>query len=148
ASVPRKEDRRFLGGKGQYTDDNVLPDQTYAVFVRPPHAHAKGKKVDAKAARAHARGLAGLVHADGVADGPGGLPPGWAVKNKDGSAMVEPPHPALVDHVRHVGDAVAMVIATTPGAARAAAKLVDVDYDVLPAAARLADAIAPKAPLV
>ena len=52
ASVARKEDRRFLMGKGRYTDDVTLPGQTYAVFVRSPHAHAKIKNVDAAAAKA------------------------------------------------------------------------------------------------
>ena len=148
ASVLRKEDRRFLLGKGQYTDDIVLPDQTYAVFVRSPYAHAKVKKLDASAARAAAGVLAVLTYADVAADGLGGIPTGWAVKNKDGSPMVEPPHPALTEHVRHVGDAVAMVIATSHTAARAASSLVEVDYDVLPAAARLADAIKSGAPQV
>ncbi len=148
-SVKRKEDRRFLLGKGQYTDDIVLPDQTYAVFVRSQHAHANLAKVDTAAARAAAGVLAVLTGEDVVADGLGGIPCGWLVKNKDGSPMVEPPHPSLANGtVRHVGDPIAMVIATSKAAARAAAALVDIDYDVLPAAGRLADAIADGAPQV
>ncbi len=50
ASVKRKEDQRFITGKGNYTDDINRPGQTYAVFVRSPHAHAKIKKIDASAA--------------------------------------------------------------------------------------------------
>ncbi len=149
ASVKRKEDRRFLVGKGQYTDDIVLPDQTYAVFVRSQHAHAALKKVDTAAARAVAGVVAVLTGDDVAADGLGGIPCGWLVKGKDGSNMVEPPHPALAHgKARHVGDPIAMVIATSKAAAKAAAALVDVDYDVLPAAGRLADAIAPGAPQV
>ena len=149
ASVKRKEDRRFLMGRGRYTDDVTLPDQSYAVFVRSPYAHAAIKKVDATAAKAMPGVIAVFTGADVVADGLGGIPCGWAVKNKDGSSMVEPPHPALAGEVaRHVGDPVVMVIATSRTAARAAASAVDVDYDVKPAVGRLADAIAANAPLV
>ena len=149
ASVKRKEDRRFLMGKGQYTDDIVLPDQTYAVFVRSPHGHATIAKIEATAARAVPGVLAVLTGDDVAADGLGGIPCGWAVKNKDGSSMVEPPHPALAQGTaRHVGDPVAMVVATSKQAAKAAAALVDVDYDVLPAAGTLAAAIADGAPQV
>ncbi|MBK9034268.1 MAG: xanthine dehydrogenase family protein [Myxococcales bacterium] len=149
ASVRRKEDRRFLLGKGQYTDDLVLADQTYAMFVRSPHAAAVITAIDTAAALAAPDVLAVLTGADVAADGLGGIPCGWLVKSKDGSNMVEPPHPALAQgKVRHVGDPVAMVIATSKAAAKAAAGLVDVDYDVLPAAARLDDAVADGAPRV
>ena len=149
ARLLRKEDRRLLLGKGQYTDDIVLPDQTYAVFVRSQHAHANLTKIDADAARALPGVLAVLTGEDVAADGLGGIPCGWAVKNKDGSPMVEPPHPSLAHKkVRHVGDPIAMVIATSKATAKAAAALVDVDYDVLPAAGTLPTAIADGAPLV
>jgi carbon-monoxide dehydrogenase large subunit len=149
ASVRRKEDRRFLLGKGQYVDDIVLPDQAYAVFVRSPHAHAALRRIEVAAARQAPGVLAVLTGAEVAADNLGGIPCGWQVKGKDGSPMVEPPHPALAQgKVRHVGDPVAMVVATSKAAARAAAGLVDVDYDVLPAAGRLDDAAAPGAPLV
>ena len=80
ASVKRKEDRRFLLGKGQYTDDIVLPDQTYAVFVRSQHAHANLAKVDTAAAKAAAGVRAVLTGADVVADGLGGIPCGWTAR--------------------------------------------------------------------
>jgi len=149
ASVKRKEDRRFLLGKGNYTDDITLPHQTYAVFVRSMYAHAKIAKIDLAAANA-APGVVGILTGEDVAaDGLGGLPCGWLIKNKDGSNMVEPPHPALAHgKVRHVGDPVVMVIATSKEAARAAAGLVDVSYDVLPATGLLADAARPGAPQV
>jgi carbon-monoxide dehydrogenase large subunit len=149
ASVRRKEDRRFLLGKGNYTDDITLPDQAYAVFVRSMYAHAKIAKIDLAAAKA-APGVVGVLTGEDVAaDGLGGLPCGWLIKNKDGSNMVEPPHPALAQgKVRHVGDPVVMVIATSRAAARAAAGLVDVSYDVLPAVGLLADAGKPGAPQV
>src|ERR1700755_2532239 len=93
ASVKRKEDRRFLLGKGNYTDDITLPNQTYAVFVRSMYAHAKITSIDTQAAQA-APGVVGILTGDDVAaDGLGGLPCGWLIQNKDGSDMVEPPHP-------------------------------------------------------
>ena len=149
AAVKRKEDRRFLVGKGQYTDDVTLPNQSYAVFVRSPYGHAKVNGVDAKAALAAPGVLAVLTGADVAADGLGGIPCGWLVKSKDGSPMVEPSHPALAQgKVRHVGDPVAMVIASTKAAAKAAAALVEVDYEPLPAVGLLANAIVPGAPQV
>ncbi|MCW5802991.1 MAG: xanthine dehydrogenase family protein [Deltaproteobacteria bacterium] len=149
ASVRRKEDRRFLLGKGQYTDDITLPHQSYAVFVRSPHAHANLGAIDAAKAKAVPGVLAVLTGADVAAAGLGGIPCGWAVKSKDGSSMVEPPHPALAQGtVRHVGDPVAMVIADSKTAARAAAALVDVDYQVQPVAASITAATAADAPLV
>jgi carbon-monoxide dehydrogenase large subunit len=149
ASVKRKEDRRFLLGKGNYVDDMVLPQQTYAVLVRSMYAHAKLTAIDTTAARA-APGVVGILTGEDVAaDGLGGLPCGWLIKNKDGSNMVEPPHPALAHgKVRHVGDPIVMVIATSKAAARAAAGLVEVSYDPLPAVGLLADAAKPGAPLV
>lgn len=149
ASVKRKEDRRFLMGKGQYTDDITLPNQAYAVFVRSPYAHAKLGKIDTTAAK-KAPGVLAVLTGDDVAKaGLGGIPCGWQVKGKDGTPMVEPPHPALAQgKVRHAGDPVAMVIANSKAEAKAAASLVDVDYDVLPAVAHLVDAVAPNAPAV
>jgi carbon-monoxide dehydrogenase large subunit len=149
AAVKRKEDRRFITGKGQYTDDLVLPGQTYAVFVRSPHAHARLGKVDTAAALAAPGVVAVLTGADVAAAELGGMPCGWGIHNKDGTPMVEPPHPALAQgKVRHVGDPVAMVIAETKRQARDAAQLVDVTYETLPAVAHLAGAVAPGAPLV
>jgi aerobic carbon-monoxide dehydrogenase large subunit len=149
AAVKRKEDRRFLLGKGNYVDDITLPNQSYAVFVRSMYAHAKITQIDATAAKAAPGVIAVLTGDDVAADGLGGLPCGWLIKNKDGSNMVEPPHPALAQgKVRHVGDPVAMVIATSKVAAQAAAGLVDISYDVLPAVGLLADAVKPGAPLV
>src|SRR5262245_358643 len=149
ASVKRREDRRFLPGKGRYTDDIQLPNQSYGVFVRSPHAHAAIGSINAANALAAPGVLAVLTGDDVAADGLGGIPCGWLVKNKDGSNMVEPPHPALAQgKVRHVGDPVAMVIATTKAAAKAAAALVEVDYDPLPAVGTLARAIEPGAALV
>ena len=149
ASVRRKEDKRFLVGKGNYTDDIVLPNQTYAYIVRSPYAHAKVGKINTKAALAAPGVIAVFTGADIEADKLGGLPCGWQIFNKDGSPAVEPPHPALVtDRVRHVGDPVAMVIAQTKAQAKEAAEQLDIDYTQLPAVAHLRDAVAKGAPQV
>ncbi len=133
-SVPRREDHRFITGKGQYTDDINRPGQGYAVFVRSPHAHATLGKIDTSAA-IKAPGVLGVfTGADLAADKIGGLICGWMIHSKDGSPMKAGPHPALAQgKVRYVGDHVAVVIAETLAQARDAAELVAVDYDSLPA---------------
>ncbi|MDX1998071.1 MAG: xanthine dehydrogenase family protein molybdopterin-binding subunit [Thermoanaerobaculia bacterium] len=148
-AVARKEDRRFLTGKGRYTDDIVLPGQTYAVFVRSPYAHARLRAIDTTAAAASPGVLAVLTGKDVADDGLGGIPTGWQIHNKDGSPMAEPPHPALAQgKVRHVGDPVVMVVADSKVHAREAAALVEIDYEPLPAVAHLPVAAAPGAPQV
>jgi carbon-monoxide dehydrogenase large subunit len=134
ARVERKEDYRFLTGAGQYTDDVTLPDQAYAAFVRSPHAHAAIRKVAVERAKA-APGVLGVYSgADLAAAKVGGLPCGWLITDVNGQPMKEPPHPCLAQgKVRHVGDPVAVVVATTLEQARDAAEKVEVDYDVLPA---------------
>ena len=147
AAVRRKEDARFLTGRGRYTDDINRPGQLYAHFVRSPVAHANIGGMDTSAAEAAPGVVAVLTGKQLAADGIAGLPCGWLIHNKDGSPMVEPPHPALAaEKVRYVGDAVAIVIAKTRTQAKEAAQLVDVDYDVLPAAASVTAAAAEGAP--
>ncbi len=149
AAVKRREDRRFLLGKGQYTDDIQIPGQTHAHFLRSDHAHARIVSIDATEARKQPGVVAILTGEDVAADKLGGIPTGWLIHNKDGSPMVEPPHPALaLGVVRHVGDPVVMVIAETRAQARDAAQMVEVEYDPLPAVAHLPDAVASGAPLV
>jgi len=130
-SVERREDARFLTGKGQYTDDITLPGQTYAAFLRSPHAHARIKKLDTGAA-AKAPGVLGIFTGEHFKQ-VGGLPCGWLITNLDGTPMKEPRHPVLADgKVRYVGDRVALVVAETRAQAQAAAALIDVDYEELP----------------
>ncbi len=149
AAVARREDRRFLLGKARYTDDLLLPGQSWAVFVRSPHAHAAIRSIDGSRAAAAPGVLAVLTGEDVAASGLGGIPCGWLITNKDGSSMVEPPHPALAHgKVRHAGDPVVMVVAETKAQAKDAAQLVEIDYDPLPAAAGLGAATAAGAPLV
>ncbi len=133
-SVQRREDYRFLTGAGQYTDDVVLPGQTYGVFLRSPYAHARIRSIDtAKAAKAP--GVLQIFTGADLADAKvGGLPCGWLIHSKDGTPMKEPPHPVLAQgKVRHVGDQVALVVAETLLQAKDAAELIEVDYQELPA---------------
>jgi len=130
--VERKEDYRFLTGAGQYTDDISLPQQSYGYFLRSPHAHARIRAIDTAAARG-APGVLGVYTGKDVG-GVGGLPCGWLIKSLDGSPMKEPKHPIIADDkVCHVGDQVALIVAGTLAEAKAAAALIDVDYEVLPA---------------
>lgn len=131
-SVERTEDYRFLTGAGTYTDDITLPNQSYGYFLRSMHAHAAIRAIDASAAL-RAPGVLGVFTARDLA-GVGGLPCGWLIHSIDGSPMKEPKHPVLAeDKVRYVGDPIALVVADTPAQARAAAALIEVDFDVLPA---------------
>ncbi len=149
AALRRKEDARFLTGKGRYTDDINRPGQLFAYIVRSPEAHARIRGIDATEASGAPGVVAVLTGKDLAEDGIGGLPCGWQIHSKDGSPMIEPPHPPLVvDRVRHVGDQVAVVIAESRSQAKAAAALVDVDYEPLPAVASPADATADGAPQV
>src|SRR6185312_9491468 len=133
AAVRRKEDLRFITGRGQYTDDVIRPRETRAVFVRSPHAHAKIKNIDTSAAKTMPGVIDVLTGAQLANDKIGNLICGWMIHSKDGSPMKMAPHPALAaDIVNHVGDAVAVVIAETKELARDAAEKVTVDYEVLP----------------
>ena len=133
-SLPRREDERFLTGAGQYTDDVVMPGQTYAVFVRSPHAHARIGKIDTSRALKAPGVVAIFTGADLAEAKVGGLPCGWLIHSKDGSPMKEPPHPVLAQgKVRHVGDQVALIVAESLNQAKDAAELVEVDYEPLPA---------------
>jgi carbon-monoxide dehydrogenase large subunit len=149
AAVLRKEDRRFLTGAGTYTDDLVRPGQVYAHILRSPFAHARIRSIESSAARAAPGVLAVFTGAEMAADKIGSIPCGWLIHSKDGTPMVEPPHPALaVDRVRHVGDTVAVVIAESRAQAQEAALLVEVDYEELPATVSVEQAVRPDAPLV
>lgn len=149
AAVRRKEDHRFLSGRGNYTDDINRPGQVYAVIRRSDRPHARLVSVDAAAAKAAPGVLAVYTGSDLEADSVGGVPCGWQIHNKDGSPMAEPKHPVLaVGKVRHVGDPVAVVIAQSRQEAKNAAELIGIDYEDLPGVATMKDAVAPGAPLV
>ena len=141
ASVRRKEDQRFLLGKGRYTDDINVAGQTHAYFLRSPHAHAIIEGIDTSAATAAPGVVAVLTGDDLAADGIGPLICGVTVTSDDGEPHRAPAHPALAQgKVNYVGDHVAIVIAETLTQARDAAELVDVRYRPLPAVSVTADA--------
>src|SRR6266516_1510685 len=141
ATVRRKEDLRFITGKGHYTADVNRPGQTLACFVRSPHAHARLKRIDTEEAAGMPGVLAVLTGAELAADKIGNLICGWMIHSKDGSPMKMAPHPALASgKACHVGDPVAVVIAETLAQAKDAAEKVKVDYEVLPAVADPAQA--------
>jgi carbon-monoxide dehydrogenase large subunit len=139
--IRRKEDLRFITGNGRYTDDVKLPNQTFAVFVRSPIAHGKITQIDSSTAT----GMPGvrkiLTGADYADSKLGTLMCGWMIHSIDGSQMRAGTHPPLAfEKVRYVGDPVAVVIADSLQMARAAAEMVEVDYDDLPAVVRLDEA--------
>jgi carbon-monoxide dehydrogenase large subunit len=125
-SIKRREDPRFITGRGHYTDDLKLEGLTYAAFVRSPHAHARVRGIDTTAAKSHPGVVAIFTGKDMT--GVNSLPCGWLLPE-----LKVPPHPPLVtDVAQYVGDPVAVVIATAQEAALDAAEKVRVDWEVLP----------------
>jgi carbon-monoxide dehydrogenase large subunit len=137
--VCRREDAALLRGEGAFTDDIRGPGEARAAFARSPHAHARIHRVDTTAAKAMPGVLAIYTQADLAADGVKPLPsytrdPRYAYPNRDGSPMAEPPlWPLARGKVRHIGEAVAIVLAESPEAARDAAEAVEVEWELLPA---------------
>ncbi len=148
-SVRRVEDPRLLIGNGRYTDDIVLPGMLHGVVLRSPHAAAKLGAIDTAAAGSVPGVKAIYTAADLNADGIGSLPCAVSLDNRDGTTMASPPHPVLADGaVRHVGDPVAFIVADTAKAARDAAELITVDYDIQPSITDLAKVTDAASPLV
>ncbi len=142
ASVRRKEDKKFITGKGRYTDDINRNGQLYAYFIRSDVAHANIKNINVNAAAKCEGVVAVYTGEDIAADGIGGPICGWTPTNRDGSAPKEPPHPLLaVGKVRYVGDHIAVVIAESLEAAQAASEKIVIDLDNLPAVVDPATAI-------
>jgi carbon-monoxide dehydrogenase large subunit len=126
SSIKRREDPRFITGKGHYTDDLKLAGMTYAAFVRSPHPNAKIRSIDTSRAKQHPGVVAVFTGKDMT--GVNSLPCGWLLPD-----LKVPPHmPLAVDAARYAGDPVAIVIAETQTAATDAADLVAVDWQVLP----------------
>ncbi len=148
AAVRRTEDRRFLTGNGNYVADHQPAGMTHGVFVRSTHAHAKFT-LDCSAASSAPGVVAVLTGADVAADSLGGLICGWTVVGKSGEPHKSPPHPVLaVDTARHVGDAMALVVADSYAEARDAAELVNVSYEPLAAVVSLTGALEAGAPQI
>jgi carbon-monoxide dehydrogenase large subunit len=146
AAVRRKEDARFLTGKGRFVADLALPGALWMHILRSPHAHARIKRIDTSAAAAAPGVAAVLTGADMAADGLRPMQPLWIITGKDGKKMALPPRWALAHGtVRHVGEPVALVIADTAAHAADAAELIAIDYEDLPAVIGAATALRPGA---
>src|ERR1700722_5091283 len=145
----RREDLRFITGHGRYLDDMTFHGLAHAVVLRSPHAHALIAGIDAAAARAVPGVLAVLTAAEIAADGLSALRPGAETNTVTGEAFAFEPQPLLAaEKVRHVGEAVALIVAETREQALDAAELVAVDYGPLPAVTTPAASRALGAPLI
>ena len=144
-AVERKEDLPLISGQAQWVDNMRLPGTVYLAVVRSPYAHARIRNVDVAPALAHANVIAAWSGDDLAEDWNGGLPCAW-LPTEDTKA---PLHlPLATDKARHVGDGVAVVVATDRAAAEDAAELVTVEYEPLPAVTDPEAALADGAPLV
>jgi aerobic carbon-monoxide dehydrogenase large subunit len=143
----RVEDRRLVTGTGKYAADWSLPGQLYACFVRADRAHAEIVSVRTEKAARHPGVKRVYTGADAVA---AGYTQYFVIVNypgREGKHIIKPPRPVLAAKtVRHVGDALAMVVADSALAAQDAAELVEVEYRDLPAVVNAEAALAPGAP--
>ena len=145
----RREDLRFVTGRGRYLDDLAFDGLAHAVLLRSPHAHALIDGIDANAARAAPGVLAVLTAAEADTDGLSALRPGAETNTVTGEPFAFEPQPLLAaDKVRHVGEAVALIVAETRDQALDAAELVTIDYAPLPAATTADAARGPNAALI
>ncbi len=153
--LPRKEDERLLTGRGRFTDDVSLPGQLYAVMVRSRYPHARLKAVDCRAALAIPGVIAAFSGQDLLVEALAPIPHDPVPKTKydmkltgpDGGAIFIGPHHLLpADCTRHVGEAIAMVVAETEAAALDGAEAVSVNYEELPFVLHSEDALKPGAP--
>src|SRR6516165_5169838 len=153
----RKEDQRLLTGQGRFTDDFNMPGQAYAVMVRSPHPHALILRVDGTQAKRMLGVLGVFSGTDCLADGLAAIPHSPVPSTRYDLKLTGPgggtifigPQPLLpADRVRHVGEAVAMVVAETAPQALDAAEAVEVEYEELPRVASSRDAVLPGPPAV
>lgn len=144
ASIKRKEDGRFITGRGKYTDDINLAGQVHAAFVRSPYGSAKVNGIDASAALAMPGVHAVYTGADLKAAGVNPIPPGWL----HAGIQIGDRYPMAVGTARFVGEPVAVVVADSPALARDAADAIVVDYDELPAVTDGPTALSAGAPQV
>jgi len=137
----RREDFRFLTGRGRYVDDVKLPGTLHLAILRSPHAHAIITEVDLSAAKAAAGVRLALAGAD-LSGKIGNVKPNWVIPG-----TVVPDRPVLaVDRVRFVGECIALVVAETREAAYDALEFIDVAYEVLPAVVEEGAAVGNGAP--
>ncbi len=143
-SMKRREDPRFIQGKGNYVGNISLPNMAHLAVKRSPYAHARIKKINTQKAAALPGVIAVFTGQDLIDGGVGKLPCGWNVPN----IKVPTRWPLMVDKVRHVGDGVAAVVAESPYIAADALDLIEVDYEALPAVVDARKATDPGAPLI
>src|SRR5262245_12937779 len=155
--LPRKEDARLITGNGRFSDDFALPGQAYAAIVRSPHAHARIAGARTDQAKAMPGVLGVFTGADCRDDGLGPIPHDPVPKTRFDMKLTGPgggevfigPHLLLpTDKARHVGEAVAIVVAESHAPALDAAAAVEIDYEVLPFVLLSEDARKPGAPAV
>jgi aerobic carbon-monoxide dehydrogenase large subunit len=140
----RKEDAHLVTGRTRWTDNIRIPGMLHVAFVRSPMAHARVVSVDVSAALEQPGVVAAYTGADLQRHWEGGLPCAWPVTED----MRSPVHlPLATDEVRHVGDAVAVVVATERYLAADAVEFVDVEYDPLPVVTDMEAALADGADL-
>ena len=136
-SRKRKEDRRLLTGQTMWSDNHSLPGMLHMAILRSPVAHAKITHVDVSAALDRPGVIAAFSGRD-FAEEQGVIPCAWPVTPE----MVNPGHPSIaVDEVKHVGEAVAIVLARTKAAAQDALEAIDIDYDALPVVLDMEEAV-------
>ncbi len=146
-SVPRTEDPRLLRGQGRFLADIRRPNQTYAAFLRSPHAHARIGSIETAAAKAAPGVLTVLTGADYEAAGLGDLPSAAPHRRRDGSPLYIPPHPAMARiRVMVVGEIIAVAVAETLAQARDAVELIEIDFEPLPSVTDTALATDPASP--
>jgi len=146
-AVRRREDFRFVSGKGRYTDDMSLPGLVFAAIARAPYAHAKITSLSVEEARSTPGVLAVLTAVEAEADGLALIKSSVNLKRPDGSDAPVTPRPLLAyDRVRFVGEPVALVVAESAEQAAQAAELVEAEYEPLPVVAGVKQALAPGAP--
>ncbi len=143
-SMKRREDPRFIQGKGSYVANISLPNMAYLAIKRSPYGHAKIKTINTKKAKALPGVIAVFTGQDLIDGGVGKLPCGWNVPN----IKVPTRWPLAIDKARHAGDGVAAVVAESPYIAADALDLIDVDYEPLPAVIDARKATEKGAPLV
>ncbi|MGH9551259.1 MAG: xanthine dehydrogenase family protein molybdopterin-binding subunit, partial [Terriglobales bacterium] len=147
--LKRREDVKFLTGRGHYVDDLSFPDMAYIAFVRSPHAHARIRRIGTEAARALPGVLRVLTAQDWVAAGHGKIPCLHPMPFSDGRPMNEALRQSLaVGKVRYVGEIVAAVVAASGYVAVDAAEAVEVDYEPLPAVSDTAKTLDPDAVII
>jgi carbon-monoxide dehydrogenase large subunit len=147
--MAQSEFTRHLTGSGQFTDDLRIEGVLYGQVLRSPHAHAKFRDIRTEAALAAPGVVAIFTGADLERAGVGSIPCHWPVEQSDGSPMATPPYPPLsLERARHVGDAIAFVVAESREAAVDGVERIEVDYTPLPSVTDAEDALSAAAPLL